>query len=144
MHTILTAVDLTAATDAVIDQTRQFAKAFGSRVYLLHVEAPDADFVGYDVGPQAVRDDIAHTIAADHHTLQDLADSLRPDAPHVEPLIIQGPTVQKIHDEARRLEADLLIVGAHTHGPLYTLVHGQTTEAILKHAPCPVLVVPTT
>jgi nucleotide-binding universal stress UspA family protein len=142
VKTILTAIEFSQATDEVMAFTRDVAKAFNCRVFLLHVEPPNPDFVGYEAGPQATRDAVAREISEDVAALHALADTLKLDNIEVEPLVIQGPTLEKLHEEAKALEADLLIIGAHTHGRFYTFLHGNLSEAIVKHPPCPVLVVP--
>lgn len=142
MHTILAAIDFSNVTDDIIAETRRCAEAFKSRVYLLHVEAPEPDFVGYDAGPQSVRDNVAKAVTADMKALRDLADELENDGITVEPLVIQGPTIDKIVEETKSVNADLLIIGSHGHGRLHTLLYGSTADGIVAHPPCPVLVVP--
>jgi nucleotide-binding universal stress UspA family protein len=44
--------------------------------------------------------------------------------------------------QAKRLKADVIVLGSHGHGAVYNLVVGSTANGVLKHAPCPVLVVP--
>lgn len=41
---------------------------------------------------------------------------------------------------ARELAAQVIVVGPHGHGTLSELLLGSTSRAVLKHAPCPVLV----
>jgi len=43
---------------------------------------------------------------------------------------------------ARKVEADLLVVGSHGKGPMKRLFLGSVSEGVLRRAPCPVLVVP--
>jgi nucleotide-binding universal stress UspA family protein len=40
-------------------------------------------------------------------------------------------------------DADLLVLGDHGHGPLYHAVLGSVTEACVRSAICPVVVIPT-
>jgi nucleotide-binding universal stress UspA family protein len=42
---------------------------------------------------------------------------------------------------ARELVAQALVIGAHGHGTLSELLLGRTSRAVMRHAPCPVLVV---
>jgi nucleotide-binding universal stress UspA family protein len=39
-------------------------------------------------------------------------------------------------------EVDLLIVGSRDHGPIGRLVHGSVSRYLVRHAPCPLLVLP--
>jgi len=53
-----------------------------------------------------------------------------------------GNAVQAIVEEARRLGADLLVIGARPRPALTSIMFGSTTEALIRTAPCRVLVVP--
>ena len=50
MKEILAAVDFSDYSDAVVSRAASLALAFGANVTLLHVAAPDPDFVGYGIG----------------------------------------------------------------------------------------------
>lgn len=39
-------------------------------------------------------------------------------------------------------DADLLVVGSHSHGPLAEVFLGSVAAATVRHAPCPVVVIP--
>jgi nucleotide-binding universal stress UspA family protein len=142
MKTILVATDFSDVTERVLAQTATMAKAFGATVYLVYVEAPDPDFVGYEGGPVHVREDTVQAVAHHHEAIHKLRDGLRAQGIDAHGLVIQGTTVDKIVDEAQRLPADLIIVGSHGHGALLHLLLGSVSEGVIKHASCPVLVVP--
>jgi len=68
-------------------------------------------------------------------------------AEHVDPpllrnaLVREGIPYQGITDVARELEADLIILATNGHTRLSHVLLGGTTERVVRHAPCPVLVV---
>ena len=74
---ILVAVDFSGLTDAIIEQAARFGKALGSPVTLLHVASPNPDFVGYEAGPQTVRDARAETLRGEHRDLLEHVAELR-------------------------------------------------------------------
>jgi nucleotide-binding universal stress UspA family protein len=39
---------------------------------------------------------------------------------------------------------DLLIVGSRGYGPVRRLIHGSVSRYLVRHAPCPLLVLPRT
>jgi nucleotide-binding universal stress UspA family protein len=56
--------------------------------------------------------------------------------------VVPGEPTREILDAARRLDADLIIMGRRSSGNLRRAVLGSVVEAVLGSAPCPVLVVP--
>lgn len=51
-----------------------------------------------------------------------------------------GRAATGIVEEARRLEADLIVLGSRGLGPLKSTVLGSVAAEVVDHAPCPVLV----
>lgn len=142
MNVILAAVDFSEVSQQVIAQAAALGRAFGAAVHLVHVEAPEPDFVGYEPGPQYVRDHLAKAIGKNVEQLAEARDRLRQDAVDAHSLVVQGPTVEKIIEETSRLGADVIVVGSHGHRFLRDLLMGSTCEGVVRHARCPVLVVP--
>jgi len=139
---LLAAVDFSPVSKAVVDQAASLAKAFSAELTIIHVAAPDPDFVGYAAGPQTVRDDRAHQIRTEHRELQAIAEGLRDRGISARALLIQGPSVEKILAEGQRLQADAIVIGSHGHGALYRALLGSVSEGVVRTARCPVLVVP--
>jgi len=139
---ILVAVDLSDATEKVMRVVKYLAKATESEVRVLHVAEAEPDFVGYEAGPEVVRDQVAHEFCEEHRGVQALAESLREAGIEAQASLIQGPIIATVLGEAKRLEADLLIVGSHGFGALYDLLVGSSSRGILKDTDIPVLVVP--
>ena len=55
---------------------------------------------------------------------------------------VEGPAAQMLVDAAA--DAALLVVGSHRHGRLFEAILGSVTAGCLRHATCPVVVVPPT
>jgi nucleotide-binding universal stress UspA family protein len=60
----------------------------------------------------------------------------------LKPTLIPGVPAEGLLTFAASVEADLIIVGVVHHSALGKILIGSTTEAALRHATCPVLVVP--
>ncbi len=142
MKTILVPLDFSHATERILDVVREVAPSLGAGVVLIHVEPPEPSFVGYEPGPQHVRDIVAHEAQENHKRLHDTQEGLQGDGVDTEVLLIQGPTVEKILSEAKRLEANMIIMGSHGHGSLFDLLVGSVSEGVMRKSPCPVLIVP--
>lgn len=142
MATILVPVDFSTAEQAVITCAADLAKQLRAKLVLLHVEAPGGDFVRFQAEPQSVRGAVARSIHGNAQTLHALRDRLREQGRDVDCLLTQGPTVDKIIDEAAKLNADYIVIGSHGHGNLFELVVGSVSDGVIRRAPCPVVVVP--
>nr|WKN37499.1 universal stress protein [Tunicatimonas sp. TK19036] len=142
MENILIAIDFHEKTEMLLDKTVALTKPHGSKLWLLHVAAPDPDFVGYDVGPQYIRDNRAGELKKEHQWLQKHADQLNEKGIEAEGLLIQGATVEMILQEADKLHIDLIVSGYHNHSSLYNTFFGSTSTSIIHKSSIPVLIVP--
>ena len=142
MKNLLVAVDLTSTDAPLLDHACRLGKALDAKVWLLHVAAPDPDFVGYGVGPQHIRDVVAESFRQEHHQLHDYVESLNRQGYAADGLLIQGPTAEMIRQEVAKLRIDLLILGSHRHGLLYELFVGHTATRVLKDIAIPVMIIP--
>ncbi len=142
MESILVALDFSEVTEKLLSQACSLASAFAGTLRLVHVAAPDPEFVGFEVGPQSVRDQRAETLRKEHRLLQELADRVRRRGIETKAILVEGPTVETILAQADKEKADLIVTGSHGHGALYTTLLGSVSEGVLRGARCPVLVVP--
>lgn len=142
MKTILAPIDFSDVTKAVVRSAADLAKAFQAALYLLHVAPSDPDFIGYEPGPQTVRDSVARKFRKEHQQLQELESELKSKGLDVHALLVQGATTEKILQEAQRLQAEMVVIGSHGHGALKKLLVGSVAEGVLRKVSCPVLIVP--
>ena len=141
-HNVLTPIDFSDVTDAVIAQTAQLAKAFDAKVWLIHTAVPEPDFVGYEVGPEYIRDSAARHLRDEHRMLGEYQETLRGENVEVTAMLVPGEAIEKILQEADRLEVDWIVMGSHGHGALHNLLAGSVCQGVLHKSACPVLVVP--
>jgi nucleotide-binding universal stress UspA family protein len=139
---ILVAVDLSPASENVVEAAGRIAKLTGTTVYILHAAEPEPDFVGYDAGPEVVRTQVAQELRKEHRDVQALAEKLRSDGVDATALLVRGPTVETTLKEAESLEAELIVVGTHGHGAVYDVLIGSYSAGIIRKSKLPVLVVP--
>ena len=139
---ILVAVDLSPASEDVVEAAGRVAKLTGATVYILHAAEPEPDFVGYDAGPEVVRTQVAQELRKEHRDVQALAEKLRSDGVEATALLVRGPTVETTLKEAESLEAELIVLGTHGHGAVYDVLIGSYSAGIIRKSKLPVLVVP--
>lgn len=139
---VLAAVDFSDVGHGVVAMAGRLAKAMGRELYLIHVAAAEPEFVGYDPGPQHVRDFAAQRYREEHKKLQHMAERLRAEGLVVTPLLVQGAVIDKVVAEAQKLGASHLVMGRHGHGRLAEVLLGSTSQGVLRAVPCPVTFVP--
>ena len=144
MKTILVAIDNiedTTQTSPVIERTVELAHAFSSKVWLVHV-VPRLGTTPFTVPREMLRDEAASELHHEHKSMQHLARILRDRDIDATALLIEGVTVKTILEEADRLDADLIVVGSHSHGLLYRALLDGTGERLLNESRRPLLFVP--
>lgn len=142
MKTILVPVDFSDVTGKVVEAAKTLAQAFKSRIVLLHVLEPDPEFARYDPTGAALEIAPPHDPGIDRHNLDVWKARLESSGVEVEAVQTVGLCEDAILHECEERQADLIVVGSHGHGAVYTLLVGSVTAGLLKAARCPVLVVP--
>jgi nucleotide-binding universal stress UspA family protein len=139
---ILVALDLSRATERVVQVAEHIAGQMSATVKLLHVAEAEPDFVGYDAGPEVVRDQVAKELREEHRAVQIQSEKLRDAGIDASASILRGPILATVLSESDKFGADLLIVGSHGFGAVYDLLVGSISRGLIKESSIPVLVVP--
>lgn len=142
MKTILTPIDFSSVSDAVIDAARVLARACGGRIVIVSVAQPPV--ITSDYGPML--ENIGEIIAASEKTiarqLKHLAAKIeKPDLP-IQTVQLTGAPAPLILEQAEKENADYIVMGSHGHTAFYDLLVGSTTHQVLRKSPCPVMIVP--
>ena len=108
------------------------ANRMGGALHILHLSPAS------ELRSEATLALLEHGLA----TIAKVAAEVRePARPRVFVHIRSGQPWREIVEDARRLTADLVVVGTHGRTGAARLLHGSQGEEVLRHAPCPVLVV---
>ena len=143
IRNILVPTDFSGTSRAALKYAADLARRFDSRVHLLHV-APDASQLPWAVGPglaeyvEGLEARREKTIVA----LRALATDERMDPLRTTTRIVEGVAHHEILEYVRRQGIDLIVMGTHGHGAFAHLLLGSVAERVVRHAVCPVLVVP--
>ncbi len=140
---ILVGIDFSESTQKIIDETRILAHALGAKIRLVHVAAPDPAFVGYESDPTVLRDAVAKHYHEEHRQLQAVSRTLRGEGLDCVALLVQGPTVETLLDEAKSVSAGMIVIGSHGKNVLSRMLLGSTSEGVLHRTEIPVHIVPT-
>ena len=137
--TIVVATDLSEPSRQAVRHAAGLAGALGGRIVLVYVmEDLPAMILAHTSQPEQEIQD-KHREAA-RESLETVARELVPGG-SVECVVRQGAGHQQIVALAQEIGADLIVMAMHGHGFLRHALAGSTTERVLHHAPCPVLVV---
>jgi len=139
---MLVPLDFSDVTARVLAEAARLAQSLDMAVTLVHVAQTESDFVGFEVGPKYIRDDMAEDLREDHAKLHDAQQALAAKGLDVTAMMVPGAPAEKLVEEMARLAPGLVVIGSHGHGALHQLLAGSACQAVLKRATCPVLVVP--
>lgn len=143
MERLLVCVDHSPVSGLVLEQAQRLLEHGGSLV-VLHVLPADPEWVGYEVGPQTVRDDVAHDLREARARTQAVVEELRERGLDASVRTIRGSAVETILEESRAIDATMIVLGAHRGGRLHELIAGSVAAQVIRKADRPVLVVPPT
>ena len=144
MKTLLVPLDFSVASGSLLQTATTLAQSLGARLVMLHVLQPMAP-----VGDPLMMPDMAQIASMQKSAEQDAraqltraCEKVAAQRVVVEQVLLAGPASAIILERAAALPADLIIMGSHGHTALYDLLLGSTSHAVLKKAPCPVVIVP--
>jgi len=135
---ILLATDLGSASDLAADWAFDLARMHGAALVVISVIDEDDLVPAGAVGRSARWDQIRDDRNAAAGRLVELG---RASGIEVSFLVWTGDVADSIVSAAQAESADLAIVGSHGRGRLGRLLLGSVSEAVIRRAPCPVLVV---
>jgi len=140
IQSILVPLDFSPSSLKALDYAVAFARRFQARLTLMHVVEPVAtpDFAA--AFPLGIGND--RLMRAAKEKLAGLVKKARIPARSIEKILVRlGRSFHEIADAARTRKVDLIIISTHGYTGLKHALLGSTTERVVRHAPCPVLVV---
>jgi nucleotide-binding universal stress UspA family protein len=148
---LLVALDGSSAAERVLEHAEALANAFGSHVLLLHATLSPETVIAETTAGDAAIGQVAPTmdprpiLEADHASATDyltqIAERLRQHTLNVTIDSTEGPANTVIVERAAALDVSLILMTTHGRGGLGRMVFGSTADSVLRHAPCPVLLV---
>jgi len=140
IKSILVPVDFSESSGEAFDYALAFARHFGAKLTLLHVVeiAAAGDFA--NTFPLLLGDGVI--LAGCQGRLETMVKEQGIDPGLIERIIVrEGRSFHEITEAAEQLGIDLIIISTHGYTGLKHVLMGGTTERVVRHAPCPVLVV---
>jgi nucleotide-binding universal stress UspA family protein len=138
LKTILVPVDFSDSARKALHYALAFARLFKAEVTILHVAPELAEESRVTFSMPELQQEI----------LRDAAENLRQEIERadvsdlkVNPVVKKGTPYHEIVETATQMNADMIVIGTHGRTGLKHVLMGSTAERVVRHAPCPVLVV---
>lgn len=157
MNKILAAIDFSKTSDSVIEQASALGKALNAKLWILHVGSDETPAIAYETSQytdftpdfvstpgdvQMARDITAEELKREHNELLTISSNLKQNGVDAQAVLLKGLTAKVIVEKARELGVEIIILGSHGHGLLHKTLLGSVSEAVMRHAPCNVMIVP--
>ncbi len=138
LRKIVLPTDFSDASRQAIPPAVALARQFGASLTLVYVVPTTLPTEFSHLGLTIE----AHRLTADSE--RTLAEFRARELPHdlpVQTIVRDGGAAVQIGEVARATEADLIVVSTHGYTGLKHVWLGSTAERVVRHAPCPVLVI---
>jgi nucleotide-binding universal stress UspA family protein len=140
---VVCAVDFTKVSVSALEAVAAFAPHNGGRMTLVHAVGATSRgmvFSGSEAA-QLTRDHARHVAAASRRLLH-LVPVAASKPYHVRMIVGSGSPYRLIVETASEIEADLIVMGMPRRSRLDEWLGGSTSQAVLRRAKSPVLLVP--
>ncbi len=143
MKTILAAIDFSEMTPSVIELAARVASESSSQLCLLYVGPPMPDLFGQQIHRKVVTEgEVPSALAKEWQQLRHHERALLDRGIEASSRLVLGKPVEVILDEARRMDAELIVMGSQGKSTLQRVLMGSVCEGVMREATCPLLVVP--
>lgn len=149
MKKVLIAIDYNPSSQKVAEKGYELAKLMGAEICLIHVMAEVAHYnmryptfmgyEGYDAG--AVDMNMINEMrSVTEDYLRSAADHL--NDPDVSTHLADGDAGRAILDYSKEWNADLIVMGTHSHSTIEKLLMGTVTSTVIEKTEVPVYLIP--
>ena len=137
---ILVPLDFSTESRKALAYAVPFARQFGAHITVLHVVEPVATPDFAKSFPLALENE--KVMRAAREQLDNILKIEGVEADIIGKVLVRyGRSFQEITGAARNINADLIIISTHGYTGFKHALLGSTTERVVRHASCPVLVV---
>ena len=152
MKKVLIALDYDPTAKKVAEDGFEFAKAMGAEVVLLHVISDPVYYSSTDYSPIMGFTGYLNTDPLELNTIEVLKTAtlkfLDKTRIHlgdtaIQTVVEEGDFADSIVKIAKKLHADMIILGSHSQKWLENIVMGSVTEEVLRQSEIPLLIIPT-
>lgn len=143
IRSILLPTDFSECANYALSYATSFARSANASIICVHVIEPVVPTVGYTgmAEPLPIADISDQLEGSAERELPKIAEAEECAGLNVEEVIAHGDAASEIVRVARERGVDLIVIASHGRTGLGRMLFGSTAESVVRHAPCPVLVV---
>jgi nucleotide-binding universal stress UspA family protein len=141
LSTIIAGCDLSVPSEQALDRAAALAQLNCATLVMVHAQADDAPIENVDVEVLKQLGEVSAAVRAEEaRRLAQRYEELKARDVNVELIVRGGPPGDVVSGIAAERHADLIVVGTHGHTGIQRFLLGSVATAILRTAPCDVLV----
>lgn len=143
IRTILLPTDFSECANYALSYAASLARQFSASIICVHVIEPVMPAVGYTglTEPLPISDLSEQLEESAERELPKIGECEDCTGLEIEELIVHGDASSEIVRVASERKVDLIVIASHGRTGLGRILFGSTAESVVRHAPCPVLVV---
>jgi len=139
---ILVPIDFSDFNKTVIEHAIEHAKLVKGEIYLIHVATLDIGVIVSETGFTYLPELEETALNEEAEQMSQLKEEIESQGILCETIVKQGIPADIIVQEAKDLNADLIVIGSLGHNALYNMFIGSVASDVIKHSSVPLLVVP--
>lgn len=143
IRSILLPTDFSECATYALSYAASLARQSGASVVCLHVIEPIMPAVGYTglTEPLPIADISDQLEESAERELPKIGECDECEGLDIEEVIVHGDAAAEIVRVAKERAVDLIVISSHGRTGWGRILFGSTAESVVRHAPCPVLVV---
>lgn len=130
--------DFSELSVAALPWVRRMAEQLGAEVHCLYVVEEPHIYATLDMGPIPIPS-VEELSRGAEKRMANFAQQYLKDVPQVQTRVLVGRPAEEIVAYAKKHGAALIVMTTHGYSGVKHVLLGSTTEAVLRHASCPVL-----
>jgi len=152
MKKVLITLDYDPTAKKVAESGYLFAKEMGAETSLLHVVSDPLHYNTYKhvrvMGFAGYRDSVPLILDGVEELKKESRKFLDKTKLHlgdktIITIVADGDPAESILLTAKKIKADVIVIGSHSHKWLENIVMGSVTEKVLRHTTIPLFIIPT-
>jgi universal stress protein A len=138
---IMHPTDFSRASAPALRRAVALARACRAPLVLLHVMTPPSPFIGEDTPPSSYADLLILARRSAKRRLAAALARVRRERVRARAIFAKGLPADEILHAARRMRADLIVMGTHGRTGVSRVFMGSVAERVVRESRCPVLTV---